>query len=272
MHEVLRAAIAEVEQYSRVKVAPPVEGVLRGSAVSDVIHLVAELVENATKFSSPRTTTILRAQMVSAGVAIEVEDRGLGLAPADKHRMNALLIDPGMIEIDELLRDGRIGLYVVSMLARRHGIRVQLQNNIYGGTQAVVVLPESLLEVADGDRAPLPSQANGGGQPELVATMAPAPAAPMAAELTPAGTMAAEPTPAQPIAAWPMAAAADRPPLPKRPVQASIAPQERDERRDDSRRGQREQPAEQMPSLMADFLSGVSRSESEDPPAWDARD
>ncbi len=152
MHEVLRAAVAEVEQYSRVKVVPPVEGVLRGAAVTDVIHLIAELVENATKFSAPHTIALLRAQHVSAGVAIEVDDRGLGMVPADQQRMNVLLADPGRMDVGELLRDGRIGLYVVAALARRHGIRVQLQNNIYGGTQAVVILPRSLLDPAD----PLP--------------------------------------------------------------------------------------------------------------------
>ena len=149
MHEVLRAAVAEVEQYSRVKVVPPVEGVLRGVAVTDVIHLIAELVENATKFSPPQTTALLRAQHVSAGVAIEIEDRGLGVLPADQQRMNDLLADPSGIDVDELLRDGRIGLYVVATLARRHSIRVRMQNNIYGGTQAVVVLPKTLLEPAE---------------------------------------------------------------------------------------------------------------------------
>ncbi|MGH3282422.1 MAG: ATP-binding protein, partial [Trebonia sp.] len=149
MHEVLRAAVAEVEQYSRVKVVPPVEGVLRSAAVTDVIHLIAELVENATKFSAPHTAALLRAQHVAAGLAIEVEDRGLGMLPADQQRMNDLLADPARMELDELLRDGRIGLYVVATLARRHGVRVQLQSNIYGGTQAVVVLPKALLDPAD---------------------------------------------------------------------------------------------------------------------------
>lgn len=146
MHEVLRAAVAEVEQYSRVKIVPPVEGLVRGGAVADVIHLIAELVENATKFSAPRTQALLRAQQVTAGVAIEIEDRGLGMMPADQQWMNALLAEPGRIDLDELLRDGRIGLYVVSTLARRHDIRVQLQGNIYGGTSAVVVLPRALLQ------------------------------------------------------------------------------------------------------------------------------
>jgi hypothetical protein len=154
MHEVLRAAVAEVEQYSRVKVVPPVEGVLRGGAVSDVIHLVAELVENATKFSAPRTQALIRAQLVTAGVAIEIEDRGLGMVAADMQRMNALLADPAGTDIDELLRDGRIGLYVVSTLAHRHAIRVQLQGNIYGGTSAIIVLPTPLLEGASDHQLP----------------------------------------------------------------------------------------------------------------------
>ena len=152
MHEVLRAAVAEVEQYSRVKVVPPVDGVLLGNAVSDVIHLIAELIENATKFSAPRTQALLRAQKVTAGLAIEVEDRGLGMVPADQQRMNSLLADPGLVNVNELLRDGRIGLFVVSTLARRHGIKVQLQNNIYGGTQAVAVLPNVLLDGGEAQR------------------------------------------------------------------------------------------------------------------------
>jgi hypothetical protein len=148
MHEVLRAAVAEVEQYSRVKVVPPIEGTLLGGAVTDVIHLVAELIENATKFSAPHTPALVRAQSVTAGLVIEVEDRGLGMLPDDQQRMNDLLADPAQVDVAELLRDGRIGLFVVGTLARRHGIRVQLQGNIYGGIQAVVVMPRALIEPA----------------------------------------------------------------------------------------------------------------------------
>src|SRR5262249_2085894 len=75
VYEVLRSAIAEVEHYNRVKVVPPIEGTLHGKAVADVIHLLAELVENATKFSPPHTQIFLRAEFVTAGLAIEVEDR-----------------------------------------------------------------------------------------------------------------------------------------------------------------------------------------------------
>lgn len=145
MTEVLRSAIAEVEQYPRVKLVPPIDGTLRGHAVADVIHLLAELVENATVFSAPQTQVLLRAQRVTAGLALEVEDRGLGMPGDEQKRMNALLADPDQVNVARLLQDGRIGLFVVASLARRHGIAVRLQSNIYGGTQAVLVLPQSLL-------------------------------------------------------------------------------------------------------------------------------
>ncbi|MFJ2115519.1 sensor histidine kinase [Streptomyces sp. NPDC087850] len=145
MTEVLRSAIAEVEQYPRIKLVPPIDGTLRGHAVADVIHLLAELVENATLFSSPHTQVLLRAQQVTAGLAIEVEDRGLGMPLGEQKKMNSLLADPDQVNVGHLLQDGRIGLFVVAALARRHGIAVRLQSNIYGGIQAVLVLPQPLL-------------------------------------------------------------------------------------------------------------------------------
>lgn len=161
MTEVLRSAIAEVEQYPRVKLVPPIDGTLRGHAVADVIHLLAELVENATVFSAPQTQVLLRAQRVTAGLALEVEDRGLGMPGDEQKRMNALLADPDQVNVARLLQDGRIGLFVVASLARRHGIAVRLQSNIYGGTQAVLVLPQNLLGAdedaqADASGAPVP--------------------------------------------------------------------------------------------------------------------
>jgi hypothetical protein len=267
---------------------PPVEGVLRGAAVTDVIHLIAELVENATKFSAPHTTALLRAQHVAAGLAIEVEDRGLGLVPSDQQRMNTLLADPTRTDVDELLRDGRIGLFVVATLARRHGIRVQLQNNIYGGTQAAVVLPKALLDQVD-DRA-LPGAASGSRD--------------SAAPLVPAAVGAAAGRPSAQLAPLPagrlgsavpgsranqnhnqiqnhadnghgdVLEAAARPPLPKRQPQASVilpAPPDRlDGNRGDApaTRGT-EPPTDHMPGLAADFLRGVRFAEEEDPSARD---
>lgn len=305
MHEVLRAAVAEVEQYSRVKVVPPVEGVLRGGAVSDVIHLIAELVENATKFSAPRTQALLRAQLVTAGVAIEIEDRGLGMVPADLQRMNTLLSEPGGIDIDELLRDGRIGLYVVSTLAHRHGIRVQLQSNIYGGMSAIIVLPTPLLEGSDENQ--LPRAVPGTRQERETGPGTPAtdggrrfgadvPAGGDAVSGPPPGrvlvgeALAGEPVEAQsmaqerwhpqssrrpystaPLSAPPLAQdGSQRPPLPRRQAQASLAPELRDRLGEQGVSSARrtEPPGEQLTGLMADFLKGVSRSEEEEPPSW----
>ncbi|MFF3985740.1 ATP-binding protein [Streptomyces sp. NPDC001797] len=171
MTEVLRSAIAEVEQYSRVKLVPPIDGELRGHAVADVIHLLAELVENATVFSAPHTQVLLRANLVTSGLAVEVEDRGLGMPVGEQSKMNALLADPDQVNVASLLADGRIGLFVVSQLARRHGIHVRLQTNIYGGVQAVLVVPQGLLGTAPGvpgapGSVPQPlGTANGGAAP-----------------------------------------------------------------------------------------------------------
>ncbi|MEW2135002.1 ATP-binding protein [Streptomyces sp. NPDC005409] len=208
LSEVLRSSVAEVEQYTRVKVVPPAGGSVRGHAVADVVHLLAELVENATVFSAPDTDVVLRAERVTAGIAVEVEDRGLGMPAEEQHRMNALLRDPDQVSVRQLLADGRIGLYVVSALARRHGIAVELKSNIYGGVLAVLVLPQELL----GAQAPSAADAAGGsratswgtGQAEApplepVRVPAPAPvpdpgrpagAPPRAGETAPAGARA----------------------------------------------------------------------------------
>ncbi|OKK22415.1 hypothetical protein AMK16_04560 [Streptomyces sp. CB00455] len=161
LSEVLRSSAAEVEQYTRVKVVPPAGGSVRGHAVADVVHLLAELVENATVFSAPDTDVVLRAERVTAGIAVEVEDRGLGMSAEEQRRMNALLGDPDQVGVRHLPADGRIGLFVAAALARRHGIAVELKSNIYGGVLAVLVLPQELLgaqgpgaaDAADGSRA-----------------------------------------------------------------------------------------------------------------------
>ncbi|MFC7513341.1 ATP-binding protein [Streptomyces thermocarboxydus] len=143
--DVLRSAVAEIDQYARVKLVPPIDGTVSGHAVVDVVHLLAELLENATVFSPPQTTVHVRVEPVAAGVAIEVEDRGLGMSAAERNQMNTVLGAPDKVALGELLQDGRIGLYVVSVLAQRHDIAVRLQSNVYGGTQAVMVLPTALL-------------------------------------------------------------------------------------------------------------------------------
>ncbi|MGW8744109.1 sensor histidine kinase [Streptomyces sp. NPDC055794] len=207
MTEVLRSAIAEVEQYSRVRLVPPIDGTLRGHAVADVIHLLAELVENATLFSAPQTQVLMRASLVTSGLAVEVEDRGLGMPTAEQARMNALLADPDQVNVAHLLADGRIGLFVVSQLAKRHGITVRLQTNIYGGVQAVLVVPQALLGTEPG-RLPggtaRPAEATAAEPvPVPAPRQQPPPTAPAPTVPAAPATPAAGPTPAVPAAVAP---------------------------------------------------------------------
>jgi signal transduction histidine kinase len=136
--DILRAAVAEVEDYVRVDVASESDDLIAGNAVSDVIHLIAELVENATVFSPPNTRIEVRAERVGTGLAAEVEDRGLGLSPDELDDINARLASPA--EFD-LANSEQLGLFVVSRLAVRHNIKVSLRRSVYGGTTAVVLLP-----------------------------------------------------------------------------------------------------------------------------------
>ncbi|MFI2374658.1 ATP-binding protein [Streptomyces sp. NPDC018964] len=198
MTEVLRSAIAEVEQYSRVKLVPPVDGTLRGHAVADVIHLLAELVENATVFSAPHTQVLLRAGLVTSGLAVEVEDRGLGMPAGEQDRMNALLTDPDQVHVASLLADGRIGLFVVSQLAKRHGIHVRLQNNIYGGVQAVLVVPQALLGTEPGATVGGPGAAPQPYGTGAVPTARPAQAVPTPVDAPPAPVVPLTHVPPQP--------------------------------------------------------------------------
>ncbi|NYH77335.1 anti-sigma regulatory factor (Ser/Thr protein kinase) [Actinopolyspora biskrensis] len=144
LQTVLRSAVAEIEHYSRVKMAA-VEGTLKGPVIAEVIHLLAELLENATRFSRDNTPVVLRTETVTAGLAIEIQDRGLGMTSEEIQRYNRLLDDADRVDLDELLADGRIGLSVVRVLAQRYNIKVRLQTSIYGGMEAVVLLPDSLL-------------------------------------------------------------------------------------------------------------------------------
>ena len=142
MLDVLRAAIAEVEEYERVEVLTPPPVFLVGTAVADVAHLMAELIENATLFSPPKTRVDVRSALTPHGVVVEVEDRGLGLPRTELDELNDRLASTP--EFD-LAQSDRLGLFVVSRLAARHGIKVVLVSSPYGGLTARVALPSSLL-------------------------------------------------------------------------------------------------------------------------------
>ncbi|GGT32003.1 sensor histidine kinase [Streptomyces chromofuscus] len=279
MTEVLRSAIAEVEQYSRVRLVPPIDGTLRGHAVADVIHLLAELVENATVFSAPHTQVLLRANLVTSGLAVEVEDRGLGMPVAEQNKMNALLTDPDQVNVARLLADGRIGLFVVSQLARRHGITVRLQTNIYGGVQAVLVVPQALLgSRPDADRPVASPQHQ---PPAPGAATSPAPVGPGPTSLPVRDSHAERPNPAEAVpgirpddrpvveehTAAPLAPRAgvvrgtmDKPQLPRRRAQQHIVPQLRG---GPAPRPEAEHPVGHDPGLMAAFQRGIGLAEAQ---------
>ena len=142
MIDVVRGAVSEVEDYARVTIRPMAEIGLVGPAVADVIHLLAELIENATSFSPPHTRVTVGGEAVVHGFAIEVDDRGLGMPPEALEEANRRLANPP--DFDPA-HSAQLGLFVVARLAARHGIKVQLRASAYGGITAVVLLPETLI-------------------------------------------------------------------------------------------------------------------------------
>jgi signal transduction histidine kinase len=140
--DILRAAVAEVEDYPRVRVLTKSRAALAGPAVADVIHLVAELVENATIFSPQNTPVRVVGDVVGRGFAVEIEDRGLGIAEATMAELNAKLADPP--QMDPAATE-QLGLYVAARLAKKHRIRVTLRDSPFGGTVAIVLMPRDLV-------------------------------------------------------------------------------------------------------------------------------
>ncbi|MER6172246.1 nitrate- and nitrite sensing domain-containing protein [Streptosporangium sp. NPDC001681] len=142
IYDVVRAAVEEIEDYPRVTISVPHGPSVIGAVVTDVIHLVAELVENAAMFSPPHTSVRVHGETVARGYAIEVEDRGLGIPAEEMARLNARLADPPEFDLAD---SDRLGLFVVAQLAIRHGIRVSLRPSPFGGTTAIVLLPGELV-------------------------------------------------------------------------------------------------------------------------------
>jgi signal transduction histidine kinase len=155
MVDVMRGAIAEVEDYARVSVATRSQAALTGSAVADVIHLLAELIENATTLSPPYTSVRVSGDTVANGFAIEVEDRGLGIGPTRLAELNGRLANPPEFNPSD---SEQLGLFVVSQLAKRHGIRVTLKASPYGGTAAIVLIPRHLVVTEEAFRSGLPGE------------------------------------------------------------------------------------------------------------------
>ncbi len=192
--DVLRAAAAEVEQYTRISVRELPEVAVAGRAVGDTVHLVAELLENATAFSPPDTQVTVSAQLVPHGFAIQIEDRGLGMTTDALADANARLSGPPNFHP---VPGTRLGLFVVTRLAAKHGIAVTLRRSPFGGVTAVVLLPPELV-VAEADAVALTSRSARTGTRMLTAAPAGLPAASPAEPTEPAEP--AEPTAAAELA------------------------------------------------------------------------
>ncbi|WP_405696400.1 nitrate- and nitrite sensing domain-containing protein [Streptomyces sp. NBC_01185] len=140
--DVVRAAVAEVEDYERIEVRRLPRIGVGGPAVADLTHLIAELLENATVFSPPHTAVQVHGERVANGFTLEIHDRGLGMAPEVLLDANLRLAETPDFELSDT---DRLGLFVVSRLAQRQNVRVSLQISPYGGTTAVVFIPAQLL-------------------------------------------------------------------------------------------------------------------------------
>jgi signal transduction histidine kinase len=147
--EVLRAAVSETEQYSRVQVEAIPEVSLAGSAVADTIHLIAELVDNASSFSPPGSQVQVTGILVARGVVVDVSDQGLGMKDAVREWANAMMADPPEFDAMALRADSSLGLFVVARLASRLGVTVTFDPSRYGGTRATILIPIHILATDD---------------------------------------------------------------------------------------------------------------------------
>jgi signal transduction histidine kinase len=271
--DAMSAATAEVEDYVRVDVVSSSPHSVSGTAVNDVVHLIAELVENATSFSPPNSRVEVKADAVGFGVAVEIEDRGLGITTEEREEINARLARPPEFDLTE---SDQLGLFVVGQLAGRHGIKVSLRESAFGGTTAIVLLPHSILVTPDEAARP---PALEGGRRRAAWAIGP-PAADGPADTTgnaAADTVAAPATDAAAANMTPYLAPSPVPALapdethdlPRRVRQANLAPQLRG-RGDDAAQGARPAGAatgrspEEARSMMSSLQDGARRGRADD--------
>jgi signal transduction histidine kinase len=155
--DVLRAAVSEVEEYQRVVVQPPPPVSVLGMAVNDIVHLVAELLDNATTFSPPHTRVLVGSHLSGHGeLVVEISDQGVGMSEAQLAEANQRLADPPVVDVSV---SRRMGLFVVGRLAMRHGISVRLAANSdeENGLTATVVVPNELVQTGELDTIALPA-------------------------------------------------------------------------------------------------------------------
>ncbi|MEU9128464.1 ATP-binding protein [Kitasatospora sp. NPDC048540] len=176
LYSVLRGAVSRILDYQRVDLHPVSEVAVVGPAVEPLIHALAELLDNATRYSPPQTRVHLTAVEVQTGIAVEIEDGGLSLSEEGRARAERMLKEAQAgIDLNDLGETPRLGLAVVGRLAQAYGFQVSLRPSAYGGVRAVLIVPQELITTA-----PATGRAHGigaaSGPRPAVAAAAPAPA------------------------------------------------------------------------------------------------
>ncbi|MEU3909918.1 sensor histidine kinase [Streptomyces sp. NPDC029721] len=282
--DLLREAAAEVEDFRRIERQALDEASVQPHAISQISHLLAELLDNATRFSPPRSKVVVRAELVADGLSVEIEDRGPRVSPAGYEAMNERLHSaPPYSVLAENAH--RLGLFVVGHLADQLQARVTLRRSVYGGTAAVVILPDTLLAPAEGEpqprRRPVPP-ARPAALPDPVRLpvreRAPEAAAPPPADAPPAAAPPAEapppagapvadaPLPTRPGRALPTRATAPagtRPALPERVPQTHLTRQLRGPRAPEPDTGTDAATPEEVADAWADYEEGTKKVEAE---------
>ncbi|WP_433602432.1 nitrate- and nitrite sensing domain-containing protein [Nocardia sp. CA-135953] len=145
LDEVVRGAIAETEDYARVRVLRLPDVNVAGGAVADLLHLLAELIDNAASFSPPASRVDISGNEVGRGIVVEIVDQGLGMPTQRMAAFNETLANPPDFAFAALSEDNRLGLFVVARLASRIDVSVRLVESEYGGVKAIVLIPISLM-------------------------------------------------------------------------------------------------------------------------------
>ncbi|WP_231569389.1 nitrate- and nitrite sensing domain-containing protein [Prescottella defluvii] len=143
--DLVRSAIGESLDYTRVHNRRMPQVFIVGNVVADLIHLLAELLDNATAFSPPQSRVEVSGNVVGKGVVIEISDQGMGMPAEELARVNEMLRNPPDFGVETLSETSRLGLFIVSQLGMRHGISVQLSESEYGGIRAIVLVPNSVV-------------------------------------------------------------------------------------------------------------------------------
>ncbi|MFI2379992.1 nitrate- and nitrite sensing domain-containing protein [Streptomyces sp. NPDC018964] len=264
--DIVRSAVGEVAEYQRVEVHTDEEVSLAPPAVADVIHLLAELIDNATVYSPAPSPVGVRAAMVAKGLALEIEDRGLGMSDDDYASLNAQLAKAPQFDVVALADDLRLGMFVISQLAHRHGISVTLRPSPYGGTTAIVLIPHEIVVrdvPSDGGRRETRAEAaadRAAGRREETA----AAGAAQAAAPRPATAVRTAPAPAVPAASVPAPRRDGLTPLPRRVPQTSLAAELREESVPDAEDDAGDFTAEHAASSLAGFQRGTSQARDDD--------